>query len=29
MKIIESQSGEAYQLEPGTQLEIERTNLFF
>lgn len=29
MKIIESKSGEAYHLTPGTKLEIERTNLFF
>lgn len=29
MKIIHSQSGLAYHLNPGTQLEVERTNLFF
>ena len=29
MKIINTQSGKAYQLTPGTQIEIERSNLFF
>lgn len=29
MKIINTQSGKAYQLSPGTQIEIERSNLFF
>ncbi|MFA6831303.1 MAG: hypothetical protein WCR36_03405 [Bacteroidaceae bacterium] len=29
MKIIHSKSGKAYHLAPGTQLEIERPNLFF
>jgi hypothetical protein len=29
MKIIHSESGLAYHLNPGTQLEIERPNLFF
>lgn len=29
MKIIHSESGLAYHLNPGTQLEVERTNLFF
>lgn len=29
MKITNSKTGKPYQLEPGTQLEVERTNLFF
>lgn len=29
MKIVNSESGQAYHLKPGTQLEVERTNLFF
>ena len=29
MKIINTQAGQAYDLEPGTQIEMERTNLFF
>lgn len=29
MKIVNTKAGEAYQLTPGTQLEIERPNLFF
>ena len=29
MKIMNTKAGEAYQLSPGTQLEIERPNLFF
>lgn len=29
MKIVHTNSGRAYQLKPGTQLEVERTNLFF
>lgn len=29
MKIVHLASEEAYQLAPGTQLEVERTNLFF
>ena len=29
MKITNTKSGEAYQLSPGTQIEIERPNLFF
>lgn len=29
MKIVNTASGQAYQLNPGTQLEIERTNPFF
>ena len=29
MKIINTDHNEAYQLSPGTQLDIERTNLFF
>ena len=29
MKIINVQAGQAYDLEPGTQIEMERTNLFF
>ena len=29
MKIVHKESGKAYQLNPGTKLQIERTNLFF
>lgn len=29
MKIVNTKSGQAYHLRPGTQLEVERTNLFF
>lgn len=29
MKITNTQSGESYHLDPDTELEIERTNLFF
>ena len=29
MKIVHTNSGQAYQLKPGAQLEVERTNLFF
>lgn len=29
MKIVHTASGKAYQLKPGTRLEVERTNLFF
>ena len=29
MKIINTEHNEAYQLSPGTQLDFERTNLFF
>ena len=29
MKIVNVQTGQAYDLEPGTQIEMERTNLFF
>ena len=29
MKIINTEHNEAYQLSPGTQLDVERTNLFF
>lgn len=29
MKIVETKSGKAYHLSPDTQLEVERTNLFF
>lgn len=29
MKIVQTKSGKAYHLLPGTQIEIERTNLFF
>lgn len=29
MKIVNTSAGIAYQLNPGTQLEVERTNLFF
>ena len=29
MKITNSKTGKSYQLIPGTQLEVERPNLFF
>ena len=29
MKIVNTKAGQAYHLTPGTQLEIERPNLFF
>ena len=29
MKIVNTKAGQAYHLAPGTQLEIERPNLFF
>lgn len=29
MKITNTQSGKSYHLDPDTELEIERTNLFF
>ena len=29
MKITNSKTGKSYQLAPGTQLEVERPNLFF